>query len=404
MSNGNFLNISSLCVSYYPFGSTQEGLGFVDNALKDNDLVNKYLFGGKEQDSKTGFFEYHYRQYDSWLGRWHVVDPMAEMYGLQSPYHFAGNNPINNMETNGATYYMIPGLWDDIDSRDADGAGDGGGGKGTFDGFTTNNTKEIANLLSFIFNGGSLDNYNFNSDTWASTLFSNENDYGIIVVGRQDFIDRTNSALDRIGASKLGDVALTTLGKGVPLHIYSYDLAPESLKEESGGLPFYLNNSIYMMYMEDMPAMAKMYGSVTGDKELPSEDFLLLGHEVWHAYLDRIDPDYDSYTQHYKEKAAVGFENYLANVYEVDHVRRVYNVRDGSGKELWKANVQGTHFNPYGEKVYQNLSWTITNNPRSQWANSLTSTPVPYHSSDFYFYALPFQPFYKEFMLPPKKH
>jgi RHS repeat-associated protein len=74
------------------------GLGFVSTTLTDNDLKNKYLFGGKEQDSKTGFFEYHYRQYDSWLGRWHVVDPMAEMYGTQSPYHFAGNNPINNYE------------------------------------------------------------------------------------------------------------------------------------------------------------------------------------------------------------------------------------------------------------------------------------------------------------------
>jgi RHS repeat-associated protein len=88
--------------SYYPFGSTQEGLNFVSDTLSDNDLKNKYLFGGQEQDSKTGFFEYHYRQYDSWLGRWHVVDPMAEMYGTQSPYHFAGNNPINNAEVNGA--------------------------------------------------------------------------------------------------------------------------------------------------------------------------------------------------------------------------------------------------------------------------------------------------------------
>jgi RHS repeat-associated protein len=120
-------------VSYYPFGSTQDGLSYIDNTLKNNDLKNKYLFGGQEQDSKTGFFEYHYRQYDSWLGRWHVVDPMAEMYGTQSPYHFAGDNPINNMETNGATYYMIPGLWNEDDDGFSfdigDGLGsDGGGG------------------------------------------------------------------------------------------------------------------------------------------------------------------------------------------------------------------------------------------------------------------------------------
>jgi hypothetical protein len=45
-------------VSYYPFGSMQDGLSYIDNTLKDNDLKNKYLFGGKEQDDKTGFYEY----------------------------------------------------------------------------------------------------------------------------------------------------------------------------------------------------------------------------------------------------------------------------------------------------------------------------------------------------------
>jgi RHS repeat-associated protein len=111
------LNISNLCISYYPFGATQEGLNYVSTTLTDNDLTNKYLFGGKEQDSKTGFYEYHFRQYDSWLGRWHVVDPMAEAYGTQSPYHFAGNNPINNGKVNGAVWQeaVADGIERDID-------------------------------------------------------------------------------------------------------------------------------------------------------------------------------------------------------------------------------------------------------------------------------------------------
>jgi RHS repeat-associated protein len=117
MSSGNLLNINNLWVSYYPFGSTQEGLGFVSTTLTDNDLTNKYLFGGKEQDGKTGFYGYHFRQYDSWLGRWHVVDPMAEMYGTQSPYHFSGNNPVNNLEINGAFWQeaVADGIERDID-------------------------------------------------------------------------------------------------------------------------------------------------------------------------------------------------------------------------------------------------------------------------------------------------
>ena len=38
------------------------------------------------------------------------MDPSAESYGSFSPYHFAGNNPVNNPELNGAKY-MYDGTW-----------------------------------------------------------------------------------------------------------------------------------------------------------------------------------------------------------------------------------------------------------------------------------------------------
>jgi hypothetical protein len=50
-------------------------------------------------------YEYGFRDYDAQLARWHVVDPSAESYIGQSPYHFAGNSPVNNIELNGADYY-----------------------------------------------------------------------------------------------------------------------------------------------------------------------------------------------------------------------------------------------------------------------------------------------------------
>jgi hypothetical protein len=40
----------------------------------------------------------------STLGRWHNVDPMAETYHTQSPYHFSGNNPVFFIEQNGMFY------------------------------------------------------------------------------------------------------------------------------------------------------------------------------------------------------------------------------------------------------------------------------------------------------------
>ena len=42
--------------------------------------------------------------YDAQLGRWHVVDPLAETYYSQSPYHFSGNSPINLIDGNGMNY------------------------------------------------------------------------------------------------------------------------------------------------------------------------------------------------------------------------------------------------------------------------------------------------------------
>ncbi|MBN2757570.1 MAG: hypothetical protein JXR51_10370 [Bacteroidales bacterium] len=108
--------------SYYPFGMTQNGLSFSERYQTNNDSQNKFLFGGKvvakrrsrfcgKKDSFTGHYEFGFRNYDAQLARWHVRDPLAENYSTQSPYHFAGNNPINNFEINGAEDMISPGDW-----------------------------------------------------------------------------------------------------------------------------------------------------------------------------------------------------------------------------------------------------------------------------------------------------
>ena len=78
---------------YYPFG----GL------FSTSTNVQPYKYNGKELDTKKGLnlYDYGARHYDAALGRWHVVDPMAEKYGALSPYGYCANNPIKYVDFNG---------------------------------------------------------------------------------------------------------------------------------------------------------------------------------------------------------------------------------------------------------------------------------------------------------------
>ncbi len=78
---------------YYPFG----GL------FSTSTNVQPYKYNGKELDTKKGLnlYDYGARHYDAALGRWHVVDPLAEKYGALSPYGYCANNPIKFSDLDG---------------------------------------------------------------------------------------------------------------------------------------------------------------------------------------------------------------------------------------------------------------------------------------------------------------
>ncbi len=66
----------------------------------------RYGFNGKENDNEVkgegNQQDYGMRIYDTRLGRFLSVDPLVKSYPFYSPYHFAGNNPIENIDLDGA--------------------------------------------------------------------------------------------------------------------------------------------------------------------------------------------------------------------------------------------------------------------------------------------------------------
>ena len=86
---------------YYAFG------GLINDISASS--VQPYKYNGKELDRTNGlnWYDYGARMYDPALGRFHVQDRFAEKYPSLSPYQYAANNPIRNIDVNGDSLVVL---------------------------------------------------------------------------------------------------------------------------------------------------------------------------------------------------------------------------------------------------------------------------------------------------------
>jgi RHS repeat-associated protein len=80
---------------YYPYG------GLLGRNTKGD--VQRFKYNGKELDRMNGldWYDYGARHYDAALGIWRCIDNKAESYPDVSPYVYALNNPVKNIDPDG---------------------------------------------------------------------------------------------------------------------------------------------------------------------------------------------------------------------------------------------------------------------------------------------------------------
>jgi RHS repeat-associated protein len=87
-----------------------------------NQTDSRYKFTEKERDLGTNYDYFGARYYDSELGRWQSVDPLADKYPGWSPYNYCLNNPLVLVDPEGMDSYVYydPDNFEDQAKKEAE--------------------------------------------------------------------------------------------------------------------------------------------------------------------------------------------------------------------------------------------------------------------------------------------
>lgn len=78
---------------YYPFGKTSR------SSVSSNSPKEQY--NGKQRDYETGIDYYGMRYYNTEIARFITVDPLTQSFPELTPYQYASNNPVSNIDLDG---------------------------------------------------------------------------------------------------------------------------------------------------------------------------------------------------------------------------------------------------------------------------------------------------------------
>ncbi|WP_299178450.1 RHS repeat-associated core domain-containing protein [uncultured Chryseobacterium sp.] len=157
---------------YYAFGLKH------GDPTDTSGLNYNYEYNGKEYQGEIGMYDYGARFYMPDLGRWGVVDPLAEISRRFSPYVYGNNNPMRFTDPDGRSamdsFYNYHNFSNDyrpmfsVDSQGymntnplyqqnnyIDAGGSSGGGGYTFTG------NAAGSMYNYFVNGGSINGISF---------------------------------------------------------------------------------------------------------------------------------------------------------------------------------------------------------------------------------------------------